>query len=75
MIPSVAYGDWLVPLSNGPRWHSATVLPDGSNDIRKIRNTCLPSIALELTARLELRCNTAESPAIARLPPICSMRQ
>jgi hypothetical protein len=35
----------------------------------------LPSIALELTARLELRCNTAQSRAIARLPPICSTRQ
>jgi hypothetical protein len=50
-------------------------LPDASNDIRKIRNTSLPSIALELTARLELRCSTAEAPAFARLPPICSTRQ
>jgi hypothetical protein len=35
----------------------------------------LPSIALKLTARPELRRSTAESPAIARLPLICSTRQ
>ncbi|MCG2641968.1 MULTISPECIES: hypothetical protein [Bradyrhizobium] len=34
----LAESDQLVPLSKLPAWHSATVLPDGSNDIRKIRN-------------------------------------
>jgi hypothetical protein len=35
----------------------------------------LPSIALKLTARLELRCSTAEPPANARLPLIFSTQQ
>jgi hypothetical protein len=38
-ISCVAAGSWCsLALSKRPAWHHATVLPDGSNDIRKIRN-------------------------------------
>lgn len=67
--------DQAVVLAKGPRWHTATVLPDASNQIRKIRIYCLPAMSLARTEGLESRCSTADSPTVAPLPPIGSTRQ
>src|SRR5689334_25002065 len=55
-------------LRKGPAWHSATVLPDGSNDIRKIRN-CVGLNRDRPTVRLVTKTNHAA--ILAGLLAIC----